>query len=395
MIHSILRRNFISSFSTNLRPPDETVARFFLPVLHFSTSTEKKSVNNPALYDLLLQKHKFSPQVALIAASASTQSKTPEEYDSMLSFFREIGFSKSQVEKAVKFLPQLLSSNLEKTIKPKIRVFQDMGFPRGVIAEVLSKEPKILHRSATKALIPRLTLLRELLGSNKCVSQVLRKAQWMLSTDLRTNMLPNVELLRSCGVSMQQILTICCYAPRFFLNRPEVVRKYVDQADELGVSRGSRVFVYVVAVIGSMANGRWERKIQAFRDILECSEDDILRMVRQSPQVFTVSEDKLVRVKELLIGTGKYTASCIVGWPKSVMYSAEQRYKPRIEVLEMLERRGLIRAWPHLPALCKMSNDVFCKKFVSPHLDEVGEFSWPVELGMGNEMRNSCKLQRG
>lgn len=196
-------------------------------------------------------------------------------------------------------------------------------------------------------------------------------------------------------MSMQQILTICCYAPLFFLNRPGVVRKYVDRAEELGVSRGSRVFVYVVAVIGSMPNGRWERKIQAFRDILECSEDDILRMVRRSPQVFTVSEDKLVKVRELLVGTGKYTASCIVGWPKSVMYSVEQRYKPRIEVLEMLERRDLIRAWPNLPALCKMSNDVFCKKFVSPHLDEVGEFSWPVELGMGNGTRSSLKLQRG
>ncbi|KAL1540488.1 hypothetical protein AAHA92_24837 [Salvia divinorum] len=395
MIYSILRRSLISSFPKNLRSPDERVTRFSLAVLYFSTSTEKKCVNNPALYELLLQKHKFSPQVALIAASVSTQSKTPEEYDSMLSFLREVGFSKSQIEKAVKFLPQLLSSNLEKTIKPKIKVFQDMGFPRDVIAEVLSKEPKILHRSATDVLIPRLILLRELLGSNKYVSQVLRKAQWVLSTDLKKNMLPNVELLRSCGVSMNQILTICCYVPRFFLNRPGIVRKYVDQVDELGVSRGSKVFVYVVAVIGSMPNGKWEQKLQAFRDILQCSEDDILRMVRRSPQVFTVSEDKLVKVKELILGTGKYTPSCIIEWPKSVMYSIEQRYKPRIEVLEMLESRNLIRAWPHLPALCKMSNDVFCKKFVSPHLNEVGEFSWPIELAMGKGTKNSFKLHRG
>lgn len=64
--------------------------------------------------------------------------------------------------------------------------------------------------------------------------------------------------------------------------------------------------------------------------------------------MFNVSEEKMGKVKEVLLGTGKYTTSCIAVRPYSLMHSIEQRYKPRIQVLEILERRNLIEAWPLL-----------------------------------------------
>lgn len=373
MIYSILRRSCICSFSKKLWSQEKSRLPFSLSVLYFSTSEGRKSGINPALYELLLHKHKFSPAVASHIVCGVSQSKPPERFDLMLSFLKEVGFTKAQLEKALKHLPQLLASDLEKTVKPKIKIFQDMGFSGKEIADLISREPKILHISANEKLIPRLGFLSGLLRSNKEVALVLRKSWWFLGSDLEKTMFPNIELLKSCGVSMEQIVTIFCYAPRFLLNKPEVVRKSVGKVDELGVSRSSKAFVYAVAVIGSMADGKWEQKLQAFRDILQCSEDDILRALRQAPQAFTVSEEKMRKVKVVLLGTGKYTTSCIVVCPLSLKYSIEQRYKPRIQVLEILERSHLIEAWPLLAPLCKMSDDMFYKKFVSPHLDQVGE----------------------
>ncbi|KAH6782389.1 hypothetical protein C2S51_007682 [Perilla frutescens var. frutescens] len=375
MIFSILRRNFTCSFSTNLWSLEKSRVPFShsVSVLYFSTSGERKSVNNPVIYELLLNKYNLSPALSSHVVSVLTQSKPLEECDSVLSFFKEIGFTKSQLERTLKYLPKLLSSNLEKIIKPKIKIFQDMGFSNKGIADIISNDPNILYTSLNDKLIPRLNLLRVLLRSAKGVAMVLRKAQWMLSGDFEKNMLPNVELLKSCGVSMEQISTICCHTPRLFLSNPEVVRKYADQVDELGVNRSSKVFVYAVAVVGSMPNGKWEQKLQAFRDILHCSEDDILRVVRHTPQVFTVSEDKMRKVKEFLLGTRKYTTSCIIEWPRSLMHSIEQRYKPRIEVLEVLESRHLIETWPLLSSLCRMPDHTFYKKYVNPHLKDLGE----------------------
>lgn len=147
MIYSILRRNYICSFSKNL------------------WSQERKSGNNPALYELLLHKHKFSPAVASHIVSVVSQSKPPEKCDLMLSFLKDIGFTIAQLEKSLKYLPQLLTSDLDNTMKPKIKIFQD-------IADLISREPKILHRSANEKLIPRLGFLSGLLRSNPCFEEI-------------------------------------------------------------------------------------------------------------------------------------------------------------------------------------------------------------------------------
>lgn len=371
MIFSILRRNFIRSFSKNPWLPEKCSATSY--AIYFSTRTERKSANSSVIYELLLQKHRFSPAAALNIAAVVPQSKTPEECDSVLLYLKEVGFTRTQLEKSFAYLPNLLCASLEKTIKPKIKLFQDRGFSGEVIGSIISMDPRLLHRSASEKLIPRLDMLRSLLRSDNEVALVLKKGLWMLSSDLENNLLPNVEILKSCGVSMDQIGTICRYAPRMFLNRPETLRKFVEQVDEMGVSRSSRMFVYSVVAVGSLAKGRWEKKAQAFRDILECTEEDILRFMKHSPQVFIVSEDKMRKVKEVVIGSGKYSVSSIIEWPKSLMYSIEQRYKPRFEVLKMLESRLLLQEWPLLPSLCLMSDRVFHNRFVKPHFDEIGE----------------------
>ncbi|EYU27211.1 hypothetical protein MIMGU_mgv1a0218931mg, partial [Erythranthe guttata] len=99
---------------------------------------------------------------------------------------------------------------------------------------------------------------------------------------------------------------------------------------------------------------------------------DILRTVRQMPQAYSVSEDKIKKVKEVVLSTGKYDASCFVRNPKLLMHSIEKRYKPRFEVLGILESRGVIKKWPCLTILSKMTDDTFFNEFVAPYTNEVG-----------------------
>ncbi|KAK6115445.1 hypothetical protein DH2020_007714 [Rehmannia glutinosa] len=75
------------------------------------------------------------------------------------------GFSNTQLEKVVKYRPEFLSANLEKIIKPKIKIFQDLGFSSDEISDIVSKEPLVLHCSANNRLIPSLFVLKGLLGS--------------------------------------------------------------------------------------------------------------------------------------------------------------------------------------------------------------------------------------
>ncbi|KAL9171944.1 hypothetical protein ABFS82_03G013600 [Erythranthe guttata] len=316
-----------------------------------------------------MQKHNFSPEAASQVAAGLISLKTLENSDSILSFLKESGFSSTQLERVVKYRPAFLSANLEKIIKPKIRIFQDLGFSADEISLII---PLVLHSSVNNRLIPSLSVLKNLLGTDLQVAKVLKVSAWFLVTDLEKSLVPNVEFLKSCGVSVNQIIKLMYIVPRVFLSKPENMKKFVEKADEMGVSRKSGMFIYAVRVVSSMTDESWEMKVKTFRS-LGFSDNDISRVLRNAPMVFSVSENKIKKIVEVLVGTGKYDMRRIVNNPTSLMYSVEKRYLPRLRVLEVLEKRNLIKKWPCLGTFHLLSDSKFFKKFVAPYLDEVGE----------------------
>ncbi|KAL3849499.1 hypothetical protein ACJIZ3_011381 [Penstemon smallii] len=171
---------------------------------------------------------------------------------------------------------------------------------------------------------------------------------------------------------MNQIIKVIYSYPRFLIHKPEIIRKCVVKADEMGVNRSSRMFICAVRVGSSMNEESWELKLQTFRD-MGFSEYDILRVFRNSPIVFGVSKKKLRKVEEVLLANGKIDMSCIIKNPVSLRYSVEKRLKLRFRVLEILESKNLITNWPSFATLINMSSKRFFKKFVSPYLEEVGD----------------------
>ncbi|KAL3838263.1 hypothetical protein ACJIZ3_022854 [Penstemon smallii] len=329
----------------------------------FSASRREQQTNTPSI-----SKRQFSLQAAPRVESVL---KSPEKSDSLLSFLKETGFSTSQSEKILKYRPRFQSASLENSIMPKIKIFQDLGFPADEIAKLISTYPTILHSSANNRVIPSLSILKGILGSDEGVGKLLRTSGSFLTKDLGKTLIPNVKFLENCGIQMDQIIKVIYSYPRFLVHKPEIIRKCVVKADEMGVNRSSRMFIYAVRVVSSMNEESWELKLQTFRD-MGFSEYDILRVFRTSPVVFGVSEKKLKKVKEVLLATGKYDMPCIVNHPLSLCCSVENRLKPRLRVLEILESKNLIANWPSLATLLTLSSKRFFEKFVSPYLDEVG-----------------------
>ncbi|KAK4434189.1 hypothetical protein Salat_0581600 [Sesamum alatum] len=171
---------------------------------------------------------------------------------------------------------------------------------------------------------------------------------------------------------MEQIILVMYHHPRFLLRKPEIMKKFVDKVDKMGMDRSSRMFIHGIRIFSSMSYKTWELKFRTFGE-LGFSEDDIAAAFRYTPTVFGVSEEKLKEVKEVLLATGKYNLSCIINYPTSLMYSVEKRYKPRLQVLEMLESKNMIQSWPKIKTLCPMPNKRFYEKFIEPYLDEDGD----------------------
>ncbi|KAL3640773.1 hypothetical protein CASFOL_015741 [Castilleja foliolosa] len=334
--------------------------------LNFSTNTEKNPANAPTVYDFLMHKHNFSHESATRIASVLTHLKNPERSDSILSFLRASGFSIAQLEKILTSRPSFLFADLENVIKPKLKLFRDFGFSADETADIISRAPLVLHCSVDNKLISSFAVLEGLLGSKSEVIRLHKVAKWFLTSDLKKTLVPNFEFLKSCGVNVDLMLRLF---PRLFLQKPEIVENFVKKVDSMGVKRSSGMFIYAVRVVGSMKKESWETKLRTFRD-LGFSENDILRIFRNTPMVFAVSGKKIMKITKVLIETGKYDMGCILNSPTSLMPSVENRYMPRLRVLGVLEKRGLIKKWPSLYTLNRISDDKFYLKYVAPYLDD-------------------------
>ncbi|CAI9775436.1 unnamed protein product [Fraxinus pennsylvanica] len=272
----------------------------------------------------------------------------------------------------VRTRPGLLAASLEKTLKPKIKIFQDLGFSDNDIAEIISNGPWCLKRSADNRFMPTLSVLKSLLGSSAEVAKVLKISGWYLTIDLKKTLVANIEFLESCGVDTEQIIKQIYNFPRFLLHSPTDMKKFVKKVDEMGTCRSSRLFIHAVRVVSSMTDENWELKLKHFSE-LGFSKDDIFKMFKKSPPVFAVSPRKLKEVKEILLATGKYDLSCIVNDPTSLICSVENKIKPRMLVLGILDNKNLIKKWPSLTTISRLPESKFWEKFVQPYLNEVGE----------------------
>ncbi|XP_051139372.1 uncharacterized protein LOC127257105 isoform X2 [Andrographis paniculata] len=288
----------------------------------------------------------------------------------MLSYLQQRGFSNTQMEKIVKVDPALLLARLDYNIEPKITFFQDMGFSSKDITEIISANPCILRINLNRRIIPLLSILKGLLGNNKAVAMFMSKSGWFVGCDLKTTMLPNIQILKSFGIPMDCIIKFLCTYPRCFLLKSEIFRKSVEKAEEMGVNRNSGMFILAVRCLAQISSNVLELKLQGLRNC-GIAESDILVLFQKAPYVIIMSVDNVRRTKDFILSNGKYSMSSILNNPASLSCSIEQRYKPRFQTLEILENRSLLKSWPTLPTLFKMSDEKFLERFIRPYSSEL------------------------
>lgn len=329
-----------------------------------------KSTPKVAVAEYLINQHQFSPEAALKASSSIVFLKNTAETDSVLSFLKESGFSKTQLEEVVKRIPRILRANLDTTIKPKIKIFQDSGFSDSDIADVISSDPWILWQSADNRLGPAILALKNILGSNAVVLKVLKLCGGYLKYDLEKTVIPNIEVLKSLGISSSQIVKYICHFPRFYLHTQENIMDFVRRVDEMGFDRKSKLFLSAIRTISSMSLETWEMKVKLFQS-LGFSEKGILVAFRRAPQVFCISEKKIKEATEMLLSSGKADIAFIASHPELLICSVEHRLKPRLQVMENLEKKNLLRKIPSLNSICKYTDQKFAERFVIPYANEL------------------------
>ncbi|GMI64102.1 hypothetical protein like AT5G07900 [Hibiscus trionum] len=331
--------NFLNLLPVVTNNPCSNNPSLFFTVRFISKTPSDQSIHFTISY--LKDKLGFSPESAL-KLSKYVNFKTPKNPDSVLTFFDQHGFSKTQIRQIIKTRPNLLCSDVEKTLLPKIRFFQSKGIPDPEISKLFFYNARLFARSMEKHVIPCFDQLSGLLRSEFKATVAIRRNPYLMVCKLDAYMLPNIKTLIDNGVPESNIASMFNYHPASFIMLPDRFKDVVKQVKELGFDPSMFKFIHAVIMFRKVSKPAMESKFDAFKK-WGLSEEEIWEAFRKYPGVLEASKEKITAIMDFLVNEMGLQTSTIAFHPTIFARSLEKRIVPRgLFALDLLSK-GLIR----------------------------------------------------
>ncbi|KAM7259844.1 hypothetical protein ACFE04_015585 [Oxalis oulophora] len=332
----------------------------------------------------LVEKCGLSSKSAMSAAKYGRYF-TPERADTALSFFADLGFSKSQLSKLVQRSPLLISQpNAQKLFMPKIELLNSKGLSGTELIQTLSRSPTILRRSLHRYIIPHFDYLKALLGSDYKVIVSLKRYSDLFNENPRSNFEPNVALLKQHGLPQSGIMYMLSQQPRILFLRTDKFKIVMEEVIKIGVDPSKFTFAMAFQAKMSMSKSTWERKFDVYKR-WGLSKEDILRAFAKNPRCMTISEEKLEVVMDTYVNKLGFDSLVIIS-TSMTGYSFKKRIIPRSSVIQVLLSKGLIHKSKITctPFMCY--EELFLKKYVTKYEKEVPNLSkiYKEQLQLGS-----------
>ncbi|CAN6561943.1 unnamed protein product [Malus baccata var. baccata] len=340
------------------------------PILRRHLSSEISEIQPNFTINYLINSCGLSPKGA-ISASKWFELQSPERADSVLSFLRTHGFSEIQISKILRSCTQLLNSNPEKTLLPKLEFFRSNGVSMEGLGKLLANYPRILSVSLEKQIVPTYNFLRSMISEKNAVS-VLSRGSWFIYSK---NLVPNLELLRESGMPPSCISLLLARQPTAFALKPKLLGEVVDRVAQMGFNMQTSTSVHAMCVLllrFNDSNSVWNRSCEVYKR-WGWSEDDVLSAFRRYPYCMNKSETKIASVMDFLVNKMGWPQTSIVKYPTVMGLSMESRIIPRCSVVKVLVLKGLIKEIENvsLSSLLAPAEKCFLDKFVFRYIDEV------------------------
>ncbi|XP_059652926.1 uncharacterized protein LOC132300020 [Cornus florida] len=341
-----------------------------------SSSSALKSVSSTPnqhsfTVEYLIKSCGFPPEKAL-SASKRMKIESPDKPDSVMAFFRNHGFTETQISVIIRKLPRLLLSDPEKTLLPKIEFFQSKGVLTEDIAKILSATPSILRRSLENHVIPSYNFLKELLKSEAKTNAAIKQQTRLLLFDLHISVAPNIEALREVGMPESIIVSFFTNQSSAFTANADRFKEMVEEAKKLGFNPTTIMFGAAIHALRAITKSNWEKKVEVYKK-WGFSEDDILVAFGKQPRFMVVSDDKIMGIMDFFVNKMGWDSSVIVRRPVLVCLSLERRIIPRCLVYQVLLSKGLIKKDFGLFKMMESPESYFLQNYVKKYEEEAPE----------------------
>lgn len=315
----------------------------------------------------------FSPESAL-SASKLVSFDARDKPDSVISFFKNRGFSNIHISLIIGKYPRFLLSDPNKTLLPKLEFLYSRGASSSEVSKIIVKAPKILRRSVNKHLIPAFDFLKGYLQSNERTIASIKRFPSIIA-DFRQNQLNgSIRMLLDAGVPEANVMYFLLYQPRMFTMDLDRFREILEDVMKMGFDPLKSSFVQAVHAIRAMSKSTWERKLNIYKR-WGLSEKEIIAAFRSHPWCMTLSEEKIMLGMDFFVNKLGWESAAVVKSPVLLSFSLKKRTIPRASVLLFLFEKGLTKKKFMLVKPYMYTELQFLQKFVRPHLEEVPQLS--------------------
>ncbi|XP_078166485.1 uncharacterized protein LOC144561388 [Carex rostrata] len=365
-LSSQLKRAIYSSFFS---PPQYHFHYHYHHLLRSPLSTQTQPKELPFIADYLISSFGFSLNRALKASTNRhlTVIKSPAQPEAVVKFLTDTGLSHTQIKSVVSLRPDLLGYDADKILRPKVREMMEKGFPGEVLVQMIRYSPVVLKLKDTLA---RLLFWRDFVENNdKALLKIILCNSFMFTLNINTHILPRINLLKEYRLSNGDMVSVLGTKNCWGRNLVSL-RRILDLIEELGIPRGSGMFLTSLKAIAHLSIGKIKSNAEFFKNTYGWSQEEVCAAFQKYPNILTFSEENVRSTMNFLMSKAGFEARSIALRPRILGCSLQKVLIPRYTVLSALESKGLKKKYSFFSA-CLASERRFREIYVVPYEKDV------------------------
>ncbi|KAK7389331.1 hypothetical protein VNO78_24235 [Psophocarpus tetragonolobus] len=256
-------------------------------------------------------------------------------------------------------------------VHSKLCLLSDLGLRASALVRILNCRPRFFRARNHSFLVERIAHLRSFFESKEVLQKAIVRNPSLLLSEGHYNVKATFELYGKLGLKKKDLIQMLLLRPTV-VSRTSFNAEKMEYLSKTGLTKDSKMYKYAVTLIGISRVETIRDKVANFAKF-GFSEEEIFGLVGKSPNVLTLSTDKVQRNMTFILGTMKLDAKMVLKKPYLLFANVDTVIKPRVLLalkIQYMDSKLQINL-PTMVSSLRMSEQRFLKLFVKCHDEEV------------------------
>ncbi|TYH86455.1 hypothetical protein ES332_D01G044200v1 [Gossypium tomentosum] len=247
-----------------------------------------------------------------------------------IDIFNQWGCCENDLLKIFSRQPSLRNAQATPLLS-KLNLLSSLGLTGSDIVKMVNCRPRFFCSRINNCFDERIEFLVNLFGSREMLRKALVRNPSPLTYDFHNAMKPVIALYEEIGIRGNDLIAMLISRPTL-IPRTSFNEEKMEYIKKTGVSKGSKMYKYIVSLIGISRIETIREKVTNLEKF-GCSEEEIWSLLGRYPLILTLilklSVDKVQRNMTFVLGTMKLSPRVVLEHPFSCCSATSKPYRNR------------------------------------------------------------------